>query len=31
MGVRSGVKTGANPGGAIVAIASPKTIAIAPP
>jgi len=31
MGVRRGVKTGANPGGAIEAIALPKTKAIAPP
>jgi len=31
MGVRSGVKTGANPGGAIEAIAPPKTMEIAPP
>jgi len=31
MGVRRDVKTGANPGGAIEAIAPPKTKAIAPP
>jgi len=31
MGVRRGVKTGANPGGAIETIAPPKTMTIAPP
>jgi len=31
MGIRKGVKTGANPGGAIEAITPPKTMAIAPP
>ena len=31
MGVRRGVKTGANPGGAIEAIAPPKTKAIVSP
>jgi len=30
MDIRRGVKTGANPGGAIEAIAPPKTMAIAP-